>query len=288
MYAPGLLLVGVLVLIALNQREHLAFDTTRKDIRELTDQVELDRIYALAPASLRSLATNSPAPNPLSTGDKAKNLVGVFVSDFQERVYVPATAPITEAAVDSWVARSIQAVSQNDDTPSRSFYKTAFSNGDAKSLIMAYMGLTADASIPPVNPLPTSSTTAISIPNLLANMRDNLLEYKMTGDTRYKSAYEGTKTWMDQYISTLNQKLARESDAITTEVTRYRTANADMTKTQDDFQRVKTEGPKAENTYLTIKRQMDQIPILDGSTDAYIKVGIAGGLAIVAGVLAFV
>jgi hypothetical protein len=288
MYATGLLLVGVLVLLALTQREHLSFDATYKDISRMNDQVELDRIYALAPESLRSLATNSPARNPLETGEKAKNLVGLLMTGFQREVYRPATAPITEAVITSYVTQVNQRLSQRtSDDPMFSFFKTAFSSGDAKRLYMAYMNLTPDASIPPVNPLPTSSTSAVSIPNLLANMRDNLLEYKMTGDARYKTAYEGTKSWMDQYISTLNLKLTRESDAITDEVTRYRTANAEMTKTQADFQRVKTEGPKVENTYFTIKKQMDQIPVFDGSTDAYIKVGIAGGLAIVAGVLLF-
>jgi hypothetical protein len=287
MYTPGLLL-GVLVLVALTQREHLTISAPMVDIRSTQNAAETDRIYALAPQSLKSLATNSPAPNPFSTGDKAKNLIVVIISAFQRMVYVPATDPITEPVVDSWVAQILQFISQESDTPTNSFYRTAFSTGDAKRLAMAYVGLTSDSTIPPVNPLPTSSTAAVSIPNILAGMRDNLLEYKMTGNPRYKSAYDGTKTWMDRYIASLNTKLARESDAITEEVTRYRTANADMTKTQSDFQRVKTEGPKAENTYLTIKQQMDQSPVFDGSTNAYIKVGIAGGLAIVAGVLSFV
>jgi hypothetical protein len=119
-------------------------------------------------------------------------------------------------------------------------------------------------------------------------MRDNLLEYKMTGDPRYKSAYDGIKAWMDQYVSTLNTQLAREADAITTDVATYRNANQEMTQTQNEFQRVKTEGPQAENTYLTIKKQMDQIPTFEPSNDSYIKVGIAAGLALGAGVLAFV
>jgi hypothetical protein len=258
------------------------------DIRATQNAAETDRIYGLAPQSLKSLATNSTAPNPFSTGDKAKNLVMPIIADFQRTVYVPATAPITETVVDSWVARTLQYFATQPDTPTFSFYRTAFSTGDAKRLVMAYLGLTADSTIPPVNPLPTSSTTAVSIPNILAGMRDNLLEYKMTGDERYKSAYDGIKAWMDNYISTLNVRLAREADAITGDVAAYQTANQDMTQTQTDFQRIKAEGPRVENTYLTIKKQMDQIPRVDYSTDAYIKVGIAGGLAIVAGVLSFV
>jgi len=289
MYTPGLLLLGVLVLVALSQREHLTISAPMVDIRGGPTAAETDRIYGLAPESLKSLATNSPAPNPdPSGGDKAKNLIVAIIRDFQGTVYVPATAPITETVVDTYIARTLQVFASRPDTPTMSFYKTAFSNGDAKRLVMAYMGLTSSSTVPPVNPPPTSSTSAISIPNILGSMRDNLLEYKMTGDPRYKSAYDGIKTWMDQYVSTLNTQLAREADAITTDVATYRNANQEMTQTQNDFQRIKTEGPKAENTYLTIKRQMDQIPTFEPSNDSYIKVGIAAGLALGAGVLAFV
>jgi hypothetical protein len=289
MYTPGLLLLGVLVLVALGQREHLTISAPMVDIRGTQNAAETDRIYGLAPESLKSLAMNSPAPNPNPAGgDKAKNLIVAIIRDFQGTVYVPATAPITETVVDSYIARILQVFASRPDTPTDSFYKTVFSNGDAKRLVMAYLGLTADASIPPVNPPPTSSTSAISIPNILASMRDNLLEYKMTGDTRYKSAYDGTKAWMDRYVATLNTQLTREADAITNDVATYRTANQEMTQTQNEFQRIKAEGPKAENTYLTIKRQMDQIPAAPASNDTYIKVGIAAGLALGAGVLAFV
>jgi hypothetical protein len=105
---------------------------------------------------------------------------------------------------------------------------------------------------------------------------------------RYKAAYDGIRVWLDNYVSTLNLKLTRESDAITSDVASYRNANQEMTQTQDDFQRIKTEGPRVENTYLTIKKQMDQLPTFDSSNSSYIKVGIAAGLALGAGVLAFV
>ena len=288
MYTPGLLLLGVLVLVALGQREHLTISAPMVDIRTTQNAAETDRIYALAPQSLKSLATNSPAPNPFPTGDKAKNLIAAIIAAFQQGVYVPATAPITEPVVDSWVAQILQSLSQDRDDATISFYKTVFSNGDAKRLVMSYLGLTSASTIPPVNPLPTSSSAAVSIPNILAGMRDNLLEYKMTGDLRYKTAYDGIKAWMDNYVSTLNLKLTRESDAITSDVASYRNANQEMTQTQNDFQRIKTEGPRVENTYLTIKKQMDQLPTFDSSNSSYSKVGIAAGLALGAGVLAFV
>jgi hypothetical protein len=240
---------------------------------------EQTRIFALAPASLqqKAIALNTAQQNPI---DRSKTHVSAIISDFQGSVYVPATDPITETVVDNYVARVrgfLQEIPLDPGNLMTPFYLEAFSNGDAKQLVMAYLGIAPAAARLPIASLPTSSTTAASIPNLLEQMRANLLEYKMTGRSEYKSVYDGTKSWLDQYISSQTMQLNREADQITSDVTTYQTANADMTQTQTDFQRVKTEGPKLEDSYLTIKKQMDQVPGAD-STGLYIKGGIAVGL----------
>ena len=285
MYALGFLLAGVLLLVLLSRREHLAFDDTHKDIRSMQDTMEIDLIFTLAPSSLRSMATNSPAPNPLPAGDKAKNLIALLVSEFQRGLYIPATAPLTEAAIDGWIATTLQALTARDETPTIAFMKTAFSNGDAKRLYMAYMGLTPAATTPPVPPPPASSTatTPTSIPQALQYLQDNLLEYKMTGNSTYKTAYDGTKQWIDSYIATLNTQLARDADGISTQVSSYESATPDLAKSQADFQVVKTTGPKMEDAYLTIKKQMDHRTGADApSSDSgsYVKGAIAAGLMV--------
>jgi hypothetical protein len=291
MYTPGLLLLGVLVLVALSRREHLTFTSTLKDIRGMSDQAEIDRVYALAPASLKSLATNSPAPNPLTTGEKAKNLVALLVSEFQRGLYIPATTPITEAALDAWIATTLQAAATRDETPVLSFMKTALSNGDAKRLYMAYLGLTSSTTTPPINPPPASSTTTpTSIPQALQYLQDNLLEYKMTGNDTYKTAYDGTKRWIDSYIASLNTQLARDADGISSQITSYESATPDLAKSQADFQAVKANGPKVEDTYLTIKKQMDHHTGAGAPSDSgsYVKGAIAAGLGLGALALVFV
>jgi hypothetical protein len=280
MYTRELLLaVGLLLLLTFGRREHLAFTETIKDVRNTVSPEEQNRIFALAPASLqqKAIALNTAQQNSI---DRSKTHVSAIISDFQGTVYVPATDPITETVVDNYVARVrgfLQEVPLEPENIMTPFYLEAFSNGDAKQLVMAYIGLAPAAAPLPIASLPTSSTTAASIPNLLEQMRANLLEYKMTGRSEYKSVYDGTKSWLDQYISSQTMQLNREADQITSDVTTYQTANADMTQTQTDFQRVKTEGPKLEDSYLTIKKQMDQVPGAD-STGLYIKGGIAVGL----------
>ena len=282
MYTRELLLaVGLLLLVFLGRREHLAFTASIKDIRNMQNQEEIARIFEMAPASLQQSATAANTVAPIPGGAKA--WVAGLVQVFQQRVYVPATEPITEAVIDNFVRSyrtELQAIPLQPGEPD--VYVQALSNGDAKRLLMSYFGITAAGSIPAIANLPTSSTTA-DINTVLGQMRDTLLEYKMTGKSEYKTAYDGTKAWLDQYIASLTTQLTRESDAITTDVDSYRSANTDMLQTQADFQKVKTQGPALENQYLTIKKQMDNVPAPD-TTSLYVKGGIAAGLAL--GILA--
>jgi hypothetical protein len=278
---PLLLAAGILLLVLLGRREHLAFTETIKDVRNTADQAEQDRIFAMAPASLQ---TRARAVDP----DRFKMAVVHILRDFQAEVYVSATTPVTEAVIDAFVA-SKRAYYRATPTALRAdFYTEAYTSGDAKRLLMTYFNVRPAGTVPPLSSVPSSSTSpTASVPQMLEQMRDNLLEYKMTGDPRYKSAYTGIKAWMDQYVASLNTRLQREADSISAEVARYRTANADLADTQAEFQQVRRDGPALENAYLTIKRQVDEVPEPD-LTSFYVKVGIAGALVVGAIVVSLV
>jgi hypothetical protein len=256
------------------------------DIRDTVPPAEQDRIFAMAPTSLqsRATATNTAMGSPV---DRSKSLVAAIIRDFQTDVYVMATAPITEAVVTAWAATKKTAYSTMSTSPLTTFYLDAYSNGDAKRLVMSYVGLTSAATTPPINPPPASSTaTPTSIPQALQYLQDNLLEYKMTGNDTYKSAYDGTKRWIDSYIASLNTQLARDADGISSQITSYDSAAPELAKSQADFQAVKENGPKVEDTYLTIKKQMDHRLGASSDTSSYVKGAIAAGLGL--GVLALV
>lgn len=286
MYALGVLLAGVLLLILMSPREHLTISAPMVDIRDTVPPAEQDRIFAMAPTSLqtRATATNTAMGNPV---DRSKSFVAGIIRDFQTEIYVPATAPITEAVVTTWVATKKTAYTTEPASPLTTFYLDAYSNGDAKRLVMSYVGLTSAATTPPINPPPASSTaTPTSIPQALQYLQDNLLEYKMTGNDTYKSAYDGTKRWIDSYIASLNTQLARDADGISSQITSYDSAAPELAKSQADFQAVKENGPKVEDTYLTIKKQMDHQLGASSDTSSYVKGAIAAGLGL--GVLALV
>jgi hypothetical protein len=287
MYTLGVLLAGLLLLILLSRREHLTISAPMVDIRDTSPPAEQARIFAMAPTSLqtRATATNTAMGNPV---DRSTSFVAAIIRDFQREIYVPATAPITEAVVNAWVATKKEMYQQIRETPLTNFYLDAYSNGDAKRLVMAYIGLASAGTTPPVAPPPTPSTaTPTSIPQALQYLQENLLEYKMTGNSLYRTAYDGTKRWIDAYIATLNTQLARDADGISSQIASYETATPDLAKSQADFQAVKTNGPKVEDAYLTIKKQMDHHTGADAPSDTstYVKGAIAVGLGLGAIVL---
>lgn len=276
---PLLLAAGIVLLALVGRREHLSFTSSIKDIRNTVDPAEADRIFQMAPTSLQQAAVAENTRNGYPV-DRSKTILAQIVRDFQREIYVPATAPITETIVNNFVSAKRATYQANPSLANAPFYQLAYSNGDAKRLLMTYLNLTPAGTIPPLGSTPSSSA---SIPRLLEQMRDNLLEYKMTGRSEYKSVYDGTKAWLDQYLSNLGTALEREADMITADVNAYRSSNAELTKTQNEFQTVKTEGPRLDDAYTTIKSQMDQVPVAD-TTGLYVKGGIALGL--IAGAIA--
>lgn len=287
MYAYILGLLLLLGLIGLTQREHLAFTETIKDVRRTVDPAEQARIFEMAPASLqqKAIALNTAMKNPL---DRSKSYVAGIVSDFQTQVYVPATEPITETVVDQYITEKVTALTTRManlgagdlTTP---FYHGAYTSGEAKTLLKTYLGLgTPTATVAPA--AAPATATDITLARALELFRDNLLEYKVTGNAAYKSVADGAKAWLDRYIATMNTEITQTADSISSQVSSYSTANADLTQTQADFQRVKTEGPVAEDTYITTRKQLSQQPVASDSS-AYIKGGVAIGLVVGAIVL---
>lgn len=283
MYLQGLLLgAGLLLLLLLGRREHLEFTGDIKDIRTGGDPTEQARIFALAPTSLQGRAKQVT-----QAGYTPEMTVAGIVSQFQQDIYVSLTTPVTEEVISNFVATKRKVFEAEEASPLTTFYLDAYSNGDAKALLMAYFGLQAAGTIPPLSTPPTPSSTQVSVPTVLEQMRDNLLEYKMTGESRYKSAYDGAKAWLDKYLADLTTQLARDADSITSDVAKYQNANQDLVKTQTEFQRVTREGPRMENLYLTLKKQMDQAGYVPDNTGYYVKVGIAVALVVGIGVLVF-
>ena len=277
MYTRELLLAaGIVLLVFLGRREHLDIAAPMHDFTTGSTPDQKKVVFDMAPASLQRSAVLA-STQKYGSDSSASLLVSNFVKEFQGRVYKASPTPITETMVETHVTEMKAAYTASTLDPIlKAFFQEAYSNGDAKRLLMTYIGL-ASGNIP-IGSVPTSST-GISLPTVLGQMRDYLLEYKMTGKSQYKTAYDGLKAWMDRYLSDLSTSLERDADTISADVNTYRSSNTEMTKTQTDFQTVKTQGPQLEDAYHTIKTQMDQTPLPD-TTGLYVKGGIAVGLVV--------
>lgn len=252
---------------------------TPKNIRAGADAAEAARIFGMAPDAMKSGATTLA---PLLQGTTKEQIVAGLVVDFQTFIsYGLISTSVTEADVDSYVRARTQEYS-NAQSGIAAYRLTHFRSGNVKTLLMTYFGIQPS----------TMSSTALeqgNLVNALGVYRDNLLEYKLSGNAAYKSAADGAKAWLDRYLQSLNFQVNKTADEISSQVATYESANPEMTKIQSDFQRVRVEGPKAEDTYQTIRRQIGSAPTASlDTTGLYVKGGIAIGLVLGAIVLSLV
>lgn len=244
---------------------------TPKNIRTGADATEAARIFELAPASMKTAATTLA---PLLQGVTKEQIISGLVVDFQSFIAYGVTSTyVTEADVDSFVqARSRDLAGAQSGIAA--FKLTHFQNGNIKTLLLTYFGIEPSR-------MQSAALTQANLVNALGVFRDNLLEYKLTGNSAYKTAADGAKAWLDQYVQGLNLHVTQTADSINSQVASYTSANPELVKAQSDFQLLKAEGPKAEDTYQTIRRQMNQstTPVAD-TTSLYVKGGITLGLVL--------
>lgn len=98
----------------------------------------------------------------------------------------------------------------------------------------------------------------------------NYVEYKMTGNTAYKVAYERAQEHLQLYIQTLKKDATTESEYIQKFVQEYRDTNPELAKLGDQMKTIRKQGPQLQDTYETAKAMDLQQPGED-TTSYYIK-----------------
>jgi hypothetical protein len=107
--------------------------------------------------------------------------------------------------------------------------------------------------------------------------RTNYVQYRTTGRSEYKIAYENAERWIQLYLEQFTNQITSGREFVNTFLRNYSTANPDMETLRTRFQTIRTEGPKIEDEYLTLKRLNEQTPEPE-STSYYVKAGILAGL----------
>lgn len=110
--------------------------------------------------------------------------------------------------------------------------------------------------------------------------RQNLTEYKLTGNSAFKTAADTARVWLDKYVTTLRQDADKKANDIQTFVARYQNTNPELMEMQERIKKVQQEGPIVQDQYDTEMEAQQQEPI--DFTHYYTKVAlIAGTFAVV-------
>jgi hypothetical protein len=122
-----------------------------------------------------------------------------------------------------------------------------------------------------------STSSPASFSQAVELYKTNYIQYRTTGRSEYKIAYESAERWIESYLNKMNDSIDTNAAAITKFVNEYSNANPELGDLQKRLSTIRKEGPALENTYTTIKRVNREQPEID-NTDLYAKAGIAAGL----------
>ncbi len=119
--------------------------------------------------------------------------------------------------------------------------------------------------------------------------RKNYIEYRATGKSEYKIAYENAERWIQLYLESIAKQIGSGATYINQFVTNYQSSNPDLATLQSQFRSIRKQGPALEDQYVTIKRigSDNQSPEPEDWTAHYVKgviaVGLLGVIALMAG-----
>lgn len=263
---------------------------------ENPDSKEVEYRWSIAPQSVKdelikfvNTATLSVYRSVQTPEGKAKRLGSMLIQQFYERVYQPATTPITEANINTYIVdfrnRVIPSTPQSGLTPQiRNAYTRLINSGALKELLKAYY--ITSAIVPPPPPVPEYVYPELpqglppQLNNVLDIYRTNYLEYRTTGQAGYKTAYEAAETYINNYMKTLQDKLSEDANYIKDFLDKYGTTNTDLANLQARMKIIRQEGPKMEDAYLTVKKGDVEEPV--DYTEYYIRGAV---LAAIVGVV---
>ena len=109
-----------------------------------------------------------------------------------------------------------------------------------------------------------------------------LVEYKVSGNTVYKTASENAKQWLDRYIQSLSTEVNAGKQEIQSFVQNYANSDADLAAMKQDMSTIRTKGPELQMIYET-ERESQEAPPVDYGV-YYTKGAVLGGIIVLAGV----
>jgi peptidoglycan hydrolase CwlO-like protein len=115
--------------------------------------------------------------------------------------------------------------------------------------------------------------------------RQNLTEYKLTGNSVYKTAADTAKAWLDSYIQSLQAQTQNQANSIRNFVSQYERSSPELVEMQKRMKEIQKEGPKLQDIYETEKEAQEEEAV--DYTRYYVKAGLIVGVLAVFAVTSF-
>lgn len=125
-----------------------------------------------------------------------------------------------------------------------------------------------------------------SFTDALGIYRYNYVQYKITGNAAYKTAYENAQAWLDAYVAQKQGGLQQDMEYIKGFVKDYNDTNPEMAKLQSKMKMITQEGPAQQDRYITEQALKSTPPPMD-MTPYYVKTGVVAALTGILVVLSF-
>jgi hypothetical protein len=115
----------------------------------------------------------------------------------------------------------------------------------------------------------------------------NLLEFKVTGVSEYKSRADRAEKWVRDYINAIRTSVQSDAAYISRFVKEYENTNPDLIKFQKDIQEARKKGPELSDIYEGEQKMLPEEPEVNEWL-FYTKVAAVGGIFALVAVAAFV
>ena len=111
----------------------------------------------------------------------------------------------------------------------------------------------------------------------------NLTEYKVSGNAAYKVASDTTKKWLDDYITTMEERTEKSKKEIQDFVENYAKSDTEMATLKKDMAEIREKGPELQIQYETENNAQKEDAEMDFSiyyTKGAVLAGVIGLVAV--------
>lgn len=108
--------------------------------------------------------------------------------------------------------------------------------------------------------------------------RSNYVQYRVTGRSEYKIAYENAEKWLNSYIDSISTQITDGKTFVDSFLREYATANPDLEILRNRFKEIRTKGSEVQDEYQTIRAINESQPKEVDMSPTYTKIGVAVAL----------